>query len=65
MKKGDAERLVVAELRKVFAAEPMGVDGGLIQYNKLMQQRPDLFEFRSSGDKWQVVKGWMNKHKLG
>lgn len=64
MKKADAEVQIVAELRKMFAAEPMGSDGGMLQYLKLLKQRPDLFMFKCSGDKWQVVKGWINKHGL-
>ncbi len=65
MKKAEAEILIVAELRKMFAVRPMGADGGMIEYNELLQLHPDFFQFKCSGDKWQVVKGWMNKHKLG
>ncbi|MEO1346425.1 MAG: hypothetical protein AAFV74_19970 [Pseudomonadota bacterium] len=65
MNKAQAETLIIAELRKMFAENPMGSDGGLLQYMQLSQQRPDLFDFKCSGDPWQVVKGWMNKHNLG
>ena len=65
MKIAEAEFLIVAELRKLFAVKPMGPDGGMIEYNQLSRLRPDLFQFKCSGDKWQVVKGWMNKHRLG
>ena len=65
MKKAEAEVLIVAELKKMFSVRPMGSDGGLLEYNELSKLRSDLFEFRCSGDKWQVVKGWMNKHRLG
>ncbi len=65
MKKAEAEILIVAELRRIFAEEPMGSDGGLLAFNRLRKERPDLFHFRTKGDVWQTVKGWMNQHKLG
>lgn len=65
MKIAEAEIKIVAELRKMFAVSPMGADGGMVEYQTLLKQYPDLFQFRYSGDKWQVIKGWMNRHKLG
>ncbi len=41
-----------------------GSDGGIIYFTQLQQKRPDLFQFKASGDKWQVVHGWMRKHRL-
>lgn len=65
MNKAKAEISIIAELRIMFTVRPMGSDGGLLEYNELSKLRPDLFEFKCSGDKWQVVKGWMVKHGLG
>lgn len=65
MKKADAERLIIAELEKMLPEIPYGgSDGGMLFYNKLAQDRPDLLAFSASGDKWQIVHGWMLKHRL-
>jgi hypothetical protein len=31
----------------------------LLFYNWLQANRPEILSFRSSGDKWQVVRGWI------
>ena len=65
MKKADAERLIVAEIRKMLPAVPYeGAMGGMLEYQKLLRERPELFEFKATGDKWQVVHGWLRKHHL-
>ncbi len=65
MTQDEARPLILDELRKRLPTVPYeGTDGGLVQYNQLKQERPDLFGFRSSAEKWQVVKGWMNRAGL-
>jgi hypothetical protein len=32
---------------------------GMMFFTYLQKERPDLLEFKSSGDKWQDVHGWL------
>lgn len=38
--------------------------GGIEFYMRLRRERPELFAFKTSGDQWQTVHGWMLKHQL-
>lgn len=65
MKKDDAERAIIAEMRQRLPRVPYkGADGAMRQFNELQAERPELFAFRSPVEKWQLVQGWMKKHKL-
>jgi hypothetical protein len=66
MRKDEAERAIVAEMRRRLPQIPYrGADGGLAEYERLRQDRPELFDFRSGGgDQWQLVSAWMRKHHL-
>lgn len=66
MKKGEAERLVIAELRqRLPERSSQGAGDGLLAYHQLKRDRPDLFTFRHGAtDEWQVVSAWLRKHKL-
>lgn len=65
MKKSEAEELIIAELQQRLPEIPYaGADGGMVYFNQLQRDRPHLFAFRSSAEKWQVVHGWMLKHRL-
>lgn len=65
MTQAEAERRIIAELRKLLPAVPYtGADAGLAHYHALKRQQPELFAFRCAGDQWQVVHGWMLKHRL-
>jgi hypothetical protein len=33
-------------------------------YGRLQKERPDLLTFKSRGDRWQVVHGWLMRAKL-
>lgn len=35
------------------------VEGGMLFYGWLEKERPEALNFRASGDKWQVVHGWL------
>lgn len=38
--------------------------GGMLFFTYLQNKRPDLLvDFRSSGDKWQVVHGWLLRER--
>jgi hypothetical protein len=61
MKKADAKRAVIRfyEIWKsnndsTSAAAP------LIFYGVLQKERPELLDFRCSGDKYQVIAAWLN-----
>jgi hypothetical protein len=60
MKKSEAERPVVAELkRRLPPASCQGPADGLLAYQRLKRDRPDLFTFRHAKDQWQIVCGWL------
>src|SRR5947209_831277 len=64
MKRGEAKRLVLLE-RHDWAAKhvPSGQQArgtdGLIFFGYLQRRRPDLLEFKASGDRWVTVHGWL------
>ena len=66
MKKTEAERLIIAEMKKILPTVPYrGADGGLAQFHQLKRTRPDLFRFSSGvSDQWTLVAGWLKKHRL-
>ena len=65
MKKEQARQLVLDEMRRLLPEIPYkNPTGGFEYFSQLQIERPDLFEFRSPGDKWQVVHGWMLKAGL-
>jgi hypothetical protein len=65
MRKADAEREILAEMRDRLPEVPyLGADGGLVQFSELQRDRPELFGFRSSADKWQLVQGWLRRENL-
>lgn len=66
MKKAEAERLIVAEMRQRLPRVPYdGAGGGYLQYSQLKKERPELFAFKhAAGDDWQIVSGWLHKHGL-
>ena len=65
MRKSEAERAIVAWFREHLSSVPYGgADGGLILFNRLAVERPDLLSFRSPAQKWTLVSGWLRKHKL-
>ena len=65
MKRREAEREIV----KVYRYEYLKLDdsvnaaestmGALPFYTWLQRNRPDLLEFRYSGDQYQIVAGWV------
>jgi len=44
------------------ANEP-SVSDGMNFFFYLQKQRPDLLNFRASGDKWQVVHAWLLRER--
>jgi hypothetical protein len=66
MKQDDAKRLILAEMRSRLPAVPYrGTDGGMLAFNQLRAERPDLFHFRSAvADPWQLVSAWMRSAGL-
>lgn len=65
MNRSEAEPRIMAEMKRRLPTVPYtGADGGMVQFLQLQQERPELFSFRSSADKWQVVHGWMLRNRL-
>lgn len=61
MKKEDARMYVIQEWsswQRQNAGDSHATNMMLF-YNWLTANRPIILSFRSSGDKWQVVKGWI------
>ena len=67
MRKAEAEEAVCAEWHRWLAANPVGNPtgrDGLSFFAYLLRERPNLLKFRSHGDKWQVVHGWLLRRRL-
>jgi hypothetical protein len=64
VKKAQAEHLIVAELRQRLSQISIkGPADGMLAYQRLKRDRPDLFTFRHGAtDEWQIVSGWLRKH---
>ena len=63
MKKEDARGLIISEWRRWKQAQipsknATGTDG-LLFFTYLQREKPALLDFRSSGDPWQTVHGWL------
>ena len=67
MTKEEARRAILREWRSWVKAQkiqnPNGLDG-MRFYAFLQQERDHLLRFRASGDKWQVVHGWLKNAGL-
>jgi hypothetical protein len=66
MKRDEAKKLVLREwddwaVKNVPRGQKaMGADG-LIFFGYLQSQRPHLLEFKTTGDRWQTVHGWLSR----
>jgi hypothetical protein len=64
MKKDDAKLLILAEFRRwrqlpENSNKSASGDNALFFFNYVSAHKPSLLQFRSAGDKWQVVHGWL------
>lgn len=65
MKRADAEREIKRAYQYEYLKEPDTIPasdspaGALHFYGWLRNRHPDLLDFRCSGDKYQVVAGWV------
>ncbi len=61
MKKEDARREVLREYDRWAKKHPgdARMMGGFRFFQYLQNARSDLLDFRTSGDKWQIVHGWL------
>jgi hypothetical protein len=59
--KDDAQYAVLAEWDRWSKRNPddTAIMNGIIFFTYLEKEHPQLLDFRSSGDKWQVVHGWL------
>jgi hypothetical protein len=67
MTKEDARIQIVAQWPKWAKANKVEQGTGrdaLLFFNFIQDKRPDLLAFRSSGDKWQAVHGWLLNGRL-
>ena len=63
MTKDEARRAVLDEWPRWLRANPSDAPSGrhaMQFFQHLGRMRPDLLEFKGSGDKWQVVHGWLS-----
>ena len=68
MRKEDAKAAIIQEWdswkRKNLKSDHKATGrDGLIFFGYLRQERPDLLTFKSSGDRWQVVHGWLMRER--
>ncbi len=67
MKKEEARRAVLAEWRAWVIASgktsPNGMDG-LTFFSGISHEKPHLLRFKTSGDPWQDVHGWLLRDRL-
>jgi hypothetical protein len=63
----DAKKAIIEEWRKWITGKnkgnPTGTDA-LMFFGFLQKERDYLFLFKASGDKWQVVHGWLQRAGL-
>ena len=65
MKKDEARREVIRAFDKWWKDRDheQGDKGtgndAMVFFGQLRQSNPQLFDFKASGDKWQVVHGWL------
>ena len=67
MTKAEAEEAVISEWHRWIAENPVCNPTGrdaLSFFAYLQRERPNLLNFRSPGDKWQVVHGWLLRRRL-
>jgi hypothetical protein len=67
MTKEEAKRAVLREWPSWLRANPSDAPSGrdaLLFYQHLEKTRPDLLSFRTPGDKWQIVHGWLSYARL-
>jgi hypothetical protein len=66
MKRDEAKRLVLREWddwasKNVPHGQKASGTDGLIFFGYLQKQRPHLLEFKTSGDRLQIVHGWLSR----
>jgi hypothetical protein len=66
MKKDEAKRLVLQEwddwaTKNLPPGHKASGTDGLIFFGYLQKQRPHLLEFKTSGDRWLTVHGWLSR----
>jgi hypothetical protein len=61
MTKADAERLTIAEWRKLPLQERQTEDQAAIFAMRVYGTMPHLCNFRCSGDKYQTIKAWLQR----
>ena len=66
MKKDEAKRLVLQEwddwaAKNLSPGHKASGTDGLIFFGYLQKQRPHLLEFKTSGDRWLTVHGWLSR----
>ena len=67
MRQAEARPAIIAEWRRYAAEESLSRPttwDAFSFYGHLVNSRPDLLQFRCSGDKWQVIKGWLLREGL-
>ena len=62
MLKEDAKTLVLQEYRSWRLAHPS--DDAQLFFAYLQKEKSHLLKFKASGDKWQVVNGWILNCRL-
>jgi hypothetical protein len=61
MTKADAERLTIAEWRKLPLQERQTEDHAASFAMRVYGTMPHLCDFRCSGDKYQTIKAWLQR----
>ena len=61
MKKEEARRAVLSEYDRWAKKHPNDARmmGGFLFFRYLQKEKSDLLDFRSVGDKWQIVHDWL------
>ena len=66
MRQSDAELLTIREWESWAAQNvkvpPASGDDALTFYGHLVSDRSDLLAFRHAGDKWQLIRSWLQRH---
>ena len=69
MNREEARQSVISEwgkwsAGKLPAGESASAIDGMVFFQYLQSEHPELLRFRYNGDKWQIVKSWLSRANL-
>jgi hypothetical protein len=65
VKNGGAKGAILSEYERWVKKHPNDASmmGGFLFFRYLQNERSELLDFRAVGSKWQIVHGWIRRHR--